>query len=152
MMRRTIDRIDAAMKLAPWSINERGCWICMAGFHESQGYRLLNVLGRRIRAHRLAYRVFKGLIPRGMIVRHSCDTPECINPAHLLMGTRQENACDMVERGRVARIGRRQKLSTSQIIDIRHRPESSYKLSAIYGVTSTHIRRIRKGARCAGIQ
>lgn len=52
-------------------------------------------------AHRLAWELANNeLIPKGMIVRHKCDRPLCINPAHLELGTYQDNYNDMVARGR----------------------------------------------------
>ena len=39
-------------------------------------------------------------LPRGKVVRHSCDTPLCCNPAHLSLGTQKENMLDMVSQGK----------------------------------------------------
>ncbi len=38
--------------------------------------------------------------PDGMVVRHTCDNPKCVNPKHLLVGTQLENANDARMRGR----------------------------------------------------
>ena len=52
---------------------------------------------------RRAYRLFKGDIPKGINthVMHSCDTPKCINPAHLSIGTRQDNMIDCRDKDRL---------------------------------------------------
>lgn len=53
-----------------------------------------------VRAHRLAFEIFSGSkIPIGMLVCHRCNNPPCCNPAHLYVGTDQDNMNDMV-RGR----------------------------------------------------
>ena len=56
--------------------------------------------GKTEYAHRVAYLVFKGEIPSGLEVMHSCDNPKCINPDHLKLGTHQENMNDMKSKGR----------------------------------------------------
>ena len=44
--------------------------------------------------------MFKGEIPEGLPVMHSCDTPRCCNPDHLSLGTSKDNSDDMVAKGR----------------------------------------------------
>ena len=51
-------------------------------------------------AHRYSYSTFVGEIPEGFHVLHSCDNKVCVLPAHLRLGTNQDNANDRLERGR----------------------------------------------------
>lgn len=51
-------------------------------------------------AHHIAYEIYKGQVPPGELVRHTCDNPPCCNPEHLILGTIADNSRDMVERGR----------------------------------------------------
>jgi hypothetical protein len=55
---------------------------------------------RNLGAHRAAYEVWVGPIPKGMLVLHSCDNRLCINPKHLSLGTHADNMAQMVARGR----------------------------------------------------
>ena len=49
-------------------------------------------------AHRFSYFLATGVIPN--VCRHTCDNPPCVNPSHLLDGTRKDNSWDSVIRGR----------------------------------------------------
>jgi DNA-binding transcriptional regulator YiaG len=54
-------------------------------------------------AHRVSYALANGLqmvAIRGLVVRHDCDNPACINPEHLSLGTQADNIADAIARGR----------------------------------------------------
>jgi hypothetical protein len=46
---------------------------------------------RKVLAHRFAYNLFNGEIPERMEVDHTCRTPKCVRPEHLVIVTRTEN-------------------------------------------------------------
>ena len=73
-----------------------------------QGYGQRWFQGRNTLAHRAAYCEHHGLsleAIKGLVIRHTCDNPSCVNPDHLLSGTHKENMEDMVRRGRASRKG-----------------------------------------------
>lgn len=75
----------------------------------AKGYIYVTVGGRKgvkWRAHRLVYSQLKGPIPEGILVCHSCDVRNCIEPEHLFLGTSLDNTKDMIAKNRVARLGR----------------------------------------------
>jgi hypothetical protein len=74
------------------------CWEWTAG--KSTGYGVIKVDGRSRKAHRVSYLIHNGELPREMLVCHKCDNPPCVNPAHLFLGTYQDNAQDKVNKGR----------------------------------------------------
>ena len=85
-------------------VPESGCWIWLGVvFGSGHGRVVINENGvnRETGAHRLSWEVHKGAIPEGKHVLHTCDVPCCINPAHLYIGTHQDNMRDKAHRGRV---------------------------------------------------
>lgn len=77
-----------------------GCWIWTASSN-SKGYGRIGIGTSTSRmAHRVSYLLFKGEIPIGLLVCHSCDVPSCVNPDHLFLGTNKDNMNDMVKRNR----------------------------------------------------
>lgn len=79
--------------------DDDGCWNFMAAL-DGSGYGKLHI-GKRIyrQAHRISYEIHNGPIPNGMLVRHKCDNPRCVNPSHLEVGTSSQNVMDSVVRG-----------------------------------------------------
>jgi hypothetical protein len=86
---------------------EDGCWEWLGmrlkpgtRTRNGAGYGYLWLEGKMVRAHRLAYELFVGPIPTGLLVLHSCDRPWCVNPEHLRVGTHADNVRDCVDRAR----------------------------------------------------
>jgi hypothetical protein len=80
-------------------IASSGCWEWQDSV-DSCGYGRTRYKRRLMSAHRAAYIHKFGGIPEGMHVLHRCDNPPCINPAHLFLGTHQDNMDDMAAKGR----------------------------------------------------
>lgn len=77
----------------------RGCWIFEGA--KSNGYGHIGIGGRggrTVRAHRLAWELEHGPIPRGLFVLHSCDNRACVR--HLFLGTQRDNLLDMAAKRR----------------------------------------------------
>ncbi|MFY9341197.1 MAG: HNH endonuclease [Planctomycetota bacterium] len=78
------------------------CWLWL-GAHDGKGYGHMSFDGNVRRTHRLVYERIHGAIPPGMVVMHACDTPACVRPSHLSIGTDAENTVDSTRKGRRAR-------------------------------------------------
>lgn len=124
-------------------VTESGCWL-WTGCTNRMGYGRFNVRGGPVLAHRFSWELHFGAIPSGMFVCHKCDTPLCVNPGHLFIGTNADNVADMKAKGR-ASLGPR-KLTDEQVIEIRRRPAWPAKAAAEhFGVSRGHISDLRRG-------
>lgn len=81
---------------------ESGCWI-WRGSKDGGGYGAISTSAGMApaKAHRISWEMRNGPIPEGVEVCHSCDTPACVNPDHLWLGTHKQNMQDMSAKGRV---------------------------------------------------
>jgi HNH endonuclease len=137
-----------------WSyVDRRGadeCWPWTGSC--TKGYGTLRIGGRGAQAPRLSWEIHCGPIPGGMWILHHCDNPPCVNPAHLFLGTVDDNNNDKIQKGRQrGAVGDRNgmaKLTEAQVREIRVTyvkgdPQFGCRaLSRQYGVSPTVIRRI----------
>lgn len=76
------------------------CWIWQ-GSKQPRGYGWVRVAGRSVLTHRAMWEASRGKpLPAGKVVKHTCDTPACINPRHLRLATQRDNLLDKGRRGR----------------------------------------------------
>jgi hypothetical protein len=122
-----------------------GCWLWI-GSLGGGAYGTIGVEGRTIKAHRLSLRLVGRDGPERCCL-HRCDTPICVNPDHLTLGTHKDNMLDMVAKGRGANVAGssnpRAKLSEAQVVQIRGDKRISRLIAADYGVSVALIIQIR---------
>jgi hypothetical protein len=156
---RLIVRFFSKVKMPP----ERfGCWIWTAK-RNAAGYGLFNLNNRSTLAHRVSFLLFFGKeIARNtetindMCLMHKCDTPPCVNPWHLSLGTIAENNEDMARKGRRSygvhdcrgESNGAAKLTKEQVLDIRDLCSvghlSQREIGEIYGVEKGTIGSIHR--------
>ncbi len=125
-------------------------WLC-------DGYGKIYVRGNFIGAHIFSYEAFKGKVPCGLIIMHKCDNRRCVNPRHLLAGTRSQNTLDSWKRGIKLKNGKYKKrqgiknntfsakLTIADAKYVKASSKNSRELSEELGVSSSTIRLIRQG-------
>lgn len=127
--------------------SEHGCWL-WAAYCMKNGYGLFRTPARHELAHRASYRLFVGPLDHRDVM-HACDTPACVNPKHLRLGTRTENMQDAKSKGRT-RVGERHgraKLTDEQVKFAKTAPGLQKDIAAMLGVTQGHISFLRSGNR-----
>lgn len=93
--------MSPAARFWPRVEKSAGCWL-WTGLVDKDGYGRIRVNGRQTRTHRLSYEMHFETIPDGMAVCHRCDTPACVRPDHLFLGTAGDNNEDRRRKGRSA--------------------------------------------------
>ena len=76
-----------------------GCWLFDSSPNPN-GYGQISINLKPKLAHRAAWELYVGEIPDGLNVCHKCDTPLCVRPDHLFLGTQMDNLRDASSKGR----------------------------------------------------
>jgi hypothetical protein len=93
------------------------CWM-WTGATDKNGYGIFQVATDTTRkAHRFVLELMGKAPAKNVLVCHSCDTPGCVNPAHLWCGDNSANLADAAKKGRC----RAQRLTADDVRDIRRK-------------------------------
>lgn len=130
----------------PTGLSQHDCWEWQ-GYRNKNGYGEFHVERRLQLAHRYSYFLQTG--EWGEYLLHSCDNPACVNPAHLSVGTHQQNMAEAAQRGLMCHGEDHPyaKLTKEAVHAIRERHrqgESQLSLAKVYGVHQTTIRNVVK--------
>jgi hypothetical protein len=135
-----------------------GCWL-WTGPVDSRGYGHLAWQGKNARAHRVAFELDHGQIPKGAghhgnVVMHVCDNKLCCKPEHLVLGTQADNMADMKAKGRRKLINAgakngRAKLTPGQVQAIRADNRGKRTIAPEYGISPAQVQRVRLGKQWA---
>lgn len=149
-----------------WSkVNRKGeddCWEWVgAGARTKHGYGRINVNGKMCQVTHVAWELTYGEpVPAGLVVRQTCDNHVCVNPRHLVVGTRSDSVTNAIAKGRLkvkVREGRKfsddfnpaRKLTQEEVDEIRSRYKEGNifqrELAEEYGVTRANISLIIRG-------
>lgn len=79
---------------------KKGNCLLWTGSKTRAGYGIIMINGKMEYVHRYVYAKHNGEIPKKMVIRHTCDTPACVEQTHLLIGLQADNVRDAVERKR----------------------------------------------------
>lgn len=127
-----------------------GCWLWSRSL--AGDYGSIRRDGRRIKAHRASYEAHVGPVPAGLWVLHKCDTPLCINPNHLFIGTPRDNTQDCFRKGRrrPSRGGDHYAttLTEERVLEILHKIASGARQADLIrecGVSASAVEKLRAG-------
>jgi len=125
------------------------CWLWKASAFPN-GYGQFKVKNINWKAHRYSYTQFFGDIPDNLSVLHRCDVRRCVNPAHLWLGTHDENMADCARKGRRAgELNPNAKITAKQAQEIRDLCGCGLFLrkdiAEMYGLTVVMVKYIRTG-------
>jgi len=143
-----LKRFWAKVKMA--GLND--CWFWKGAFYDD-GYgefkpNIHPYNSKSFKVHRISYFLHYKTLPSDLLVCHHCDTPACVNPAHLFLGRYKENSDDKVMKERQPRGNSHgmHKLTPEEVEQIRNIYAegniSCNKLALLFKVSSSQIFRI----------
>ena len=136
------------IRLEAKTVKTNKCWL-WEGVIDKYGYGRIMKEGKRVGTHRAAWMVYKGEIPDGLQVLHSCDVRNCVNPKHLFLGTHAENHLDKCDKDKVAWGDQHWncKISDHDVQVLIESTLSSSMLARIFNISKGHVNYLKKGYR-----
>lgn len=130
------------------------CWEWQGSRFQDSGYGMFHIDSVPVGAHRVAFKLFKGVIPKGLLVCHTCDNRGCVRPSHLFLGTASDNTQDMLKKRRnrpvVGERVKAHKLTVAEVIEVRKARALGALLRELaekYAVSIASVSRV-----CSGLQ
>ena len=140
---------EESKKNIKFYVDKNGCHICTSHYKDKDGYPKVMYHSKLVSISRFIYEKHFGEIPEGMVIRHKCDNPECINIEHLEIGTLYDNNHDTLSRGR-ARFAHGTQHYLSKLDDekvkfiLKNISISNYKLAEMFNVNRKTIEAVKK--------
>lgn len=120
------------------------CWEWQ-GTRNALNYGHFRIRHKTAKAHRVAWMICNGDIPKGLFICHACDNPPCVNPAHLWIGTELENIKDRDTKKRVAHGEKHYncKLSDADILTIFNAKGTQKAIAEKFGIDQSWVSDIK---------
>lgn len=123
------------------------CWL-WTGCFNNQGYGEFMVWPKKHYAHRFSWIMHFGEIPKDLQVLHRCDTPKCVRPDHLFVGTQKLNVADMLSKGRAKGAARgdlnpNRIISEKDVLFIRSSSLPNKQVGEMFGISGNYVWQIR---------
>lgn len=127
---------ETRLKITKYTFIEpnTGCWLWERSVN-SRGYGQICAAGKTHLAHRVSYESFHGSAA-GFFVCHKCDTPLCVNPSHLFLGTPRDNLMDAYRKERKGKITA---IKWREILTLLSQGESGRSVAKKYNIDHSAI-------------
>lgn len=128
-----------------------GCWLWIRRCNKA-GYGKFSINSNPVYAHRFSFEMYKHKIPNtgnklDTCICHTCDTPSCVNPNHLFLGTHRENMRDAIQKNRKGYKGEKHfghRLTDIQVLLIRRDSRTLKEIAKDYNIHFGTVHSIKK--------
>jgi hypothetical protein len=140
-----------------WVKKTPGCWLWTGHLNTHGGHGQITIKGKeQWPAHRAAYLLYHGSIPKGKKILHTCDVNICVRREHLYPGTNADNTRDMMVRGRARWDGAGKKKLTPaqrrQLVSLIQKGGTVRGLARQFGVSPATVQYWRSVGNLSGIR
>lgn len=120
------------------------CWN-WKGRLDKDGYGSLRTPKTQLRAHRVSFQMHNYQSIDGLIVRHLCNNPSCVNPSHLAAGTQTDNMQDREIAKNVPRNEKHHncKFSDEIVLQVIATKGTNKEIAEKFGMSASQVRNIK---------